>query len=99
MFRTIQSFLIGAVGVTALVAQAHAADPGYCAQYARLALHELAVNQSIPGCFHGPDNRWNADWAVHYNWCLGAPYDAARSEDAIRGARLHECMFHAYGHY
>jgi hypothetical protein len=95
MFRTIQSFLIGAVGVTALVAQAHAADPGYCAQYARLALHELAVNQSIPGCFRGYDLRWNPNYSQHYGWCLGVSREQAASERDYRRARLDDCRARA----
>jgi len=29
----------------------------------------------------------------HYGWCISAPYEAVRAEDAYRGERLHECSF------
>jgi hypothetical protein len=95
MIRMIRSFLLAAVGATALTAQSHAADPGYCAQYARLALHELAVNQSIPGCFRGYDQRWNPNYGQHYGWCLGVSREQAAGERDYRRARIDDCRARA----
>jgi hypothetical protein len=78
---------------------AHAADPGYCQHYASQAVWQYNRNRSIPGCFHGADGRWHANFDVHYGWCVTAPYEAVRAEDSYRGERLHECSFRAYGHY
>jgi hypothetical protein len=77
---------------------APAAAPGYCHHYADLAVWQFHRNMSIPGCFKGADMRWNGNWTQHYQWCLGAAYGEARSEDAYRGTRLHQCNMGAYGH-
>ena len=97
MKSAILMFGAAMVGAALAGTPAQAADPGYCRHYADLAVFQFHRNQSIPGCFHGADGRWNADWQNHYNWCLGASWEAARAEDAYRGGRLHECNFRAYG--
>jgi hypothetical protein len=84
--------LAAAIGIASFAVPASAANPGYCEHYASQAVWQFHRNESIPGCFHGANARWNANWAGHYNWCLGAPFEAARAEDSYRGARLHECM-------
>jgi len=100
--RTMLKFLCAVAAVfvasSMLGPAAHAADPGYCAHYASQAIWQFNRNRSIPGCFHGADGRWNANYDVHYGWCISAPYEAVRAEDAYRGERLHECSFRAYGH-
>jgi hypothetical protein len=98
LFKTIICLAATAVGVASLSVSAGAANPDYCHHYASQAVWQFHRNQSIPGCFHGADNRWNPDWHVHFDWCLGAPIDAARTEDGYRGARLHECSLAAWGH-
>ena len=42
-------------GIFAFSGTSFAADPAYCAQYARLALHETQANMATPGCFKGFD--------------------------------------------
>jgi hypothetical protein len=100
--RTMLKFLCAVAAVfvasSMLGPAVHAADPGYCAHYASQAIWQFNRNRSIPGCFHGADGRWNANYDVHYGWCISAPYEAVRAEDAYRGERLHECSFRAYGH-
>jgi hypothetical protein len=85
--------LIAAATLAALSAPARSADPGFCAVYARDAVRQVELNMSIPGCFKGFDARWNRDYGVHYGWCLGAAYEAANHERAIRAERLRECRF------
>jgi len=79
-------------------AASQAAAPGYCHHYADLAVAQFRWNREIPGCFHGADRRWNADWDAHYSWCLGADYGDARNEDSYRGGRIHECRMRAFCH-
>jgi hypothetical protein len=95
MLRMTQSVLLAGIGAIALAGPSHAADPAYCAQYARLALHELAVNQSIPGCFKGYDLRWNPNYGQHYGWCLGVSAEQAAAERDYRRARLGDCRARA----
>jgi hypothetical protein len=71
-----------------------AADPAYCDQYARLAIHEVQVNMSIPGCFKGFDNRWHLDYQRHYEWCLTASYAAVNAERDYRRMRVAQCQGH-----
>jgi hypothetical protein len=35
--------------------------------------------------------RWSTDFAVHYEWCLGASRDAAGAERDARTHLLHGC--------
>ncbi len=74
---------------------AQAADPGFCRQYANLALHELRVNQETPGCFHGYDSRWHPDWRRHYEWCLGVSPATAAAERDYRRMRDDQCRARA----
>ena len=83
--------VLAAATLAALSAPALAADPNFCAEYAHDAVRQVDINMSVPGCFHGFNPRWNRDYGVHYGWCLGASYEAANSERAIRAERLHEC--------
>jgi hypothetical protein len=88
-----KKFFLAAATLAALSAPAWAADPQFCAEYARDAVRQVDVDMSIPGCFRGFDARWNRDYGVHYGWCLGAPYEAANRERAIRAQRLRECRY------
>jgi hypothetical protein len=69
-----------------------AADPDYCAQYARLAIHEVQVNMATPGCFKGFDRRWNLNYDQHYQWCLTVPYAVADTERDYRRMRVAQCQ-------
>ncbi|MGD0563878.1 MAG: hypothetical protein ABSA66_12370 [Roseiarcus sp.] len=95
MMKTILSLAAACAGLAALSAPAMAADPGFCAQYARQAVHEVEVNMSIPGCFKGFDNRWTRNYGQHYGWCLGVSYEQANAEREYRRARLSECRARA----
>ncbi|THD43222.1 MAG: hypothetical protein E7774_13570 [Bradyrhizobium sp.] len=87
----IKQIVLAAATLTALSAPSLAADPNFCAEYARDAVRQVEVNMATPGCFRGFDARWNRDYGVHYGWCLGASYEAANGERALRAHRLREC--------
>ena len=95
MMKTILSLAAACAGLAALAAPASAADPDFCAQYARQAVHEVDVNMTIPGCFKGFDLRWNRDYGHHYGWCLGVSYAQANAEREYRRGRLDECRARA----
>lgn len=74
------------------VPAAFAADPEFCEDYARTAVHQAEVARSTPYCergVYGP--RWSLDYDDHYQWCRAAPYQAARSERQIRHSHLEAC--------
>src|SRR5208282_434228 len=79
-----KKLFLAAATLAALSAPAWAADPQFCADYARAAVHEVDVNMSIPGCFRGFNARWNRDYGHHYGWCLGVSYEAANAEREYR---------------
>jgi hypothetical protein len=95
MMKTFLFLAAACAGLAALSAPSMAADPAFCAQYAREAIHEVDVNMSIPGCFKGFDNRWHRNYGNHYGWCLGVSYEQANAEREYRRARLSECRAHA----
>jgi hypothetical protein len=95
MIRTILRLAVACAGLAALSAPALAADPGFCGEYARQAVHEVDVNMSIPGCFKGFDARWHRNYGAHYSWCLGVSYEQANAEREYRRARLSECRARA----
>jgi hypothetical protein len=75
-------------GVTA----ANAADPGFCRQYAKASLNQVRGGFANPACAAGLQGaRWSSDFAVHYEWCLGASYGAAGAERDARTRLLRGC--------
>ena len=75
-----------------LVPEAYAADPGFCRQYVRAALIQVRGGLSDPACAGGlQGTRWSSDFAVHYEWCLGASFDAAAGEKDARTRYLQGC--------
>ncbi len=95
MIKTILSLAATCAALATLSAPAMAADPGFCAEYARQAIHEVDVNMSIPGCFKGFNARWHRNYGQHYGWCLGVSYEQANAEREYRRARLSECRARA----
>jgi len=81
-----------AVIVIANTGVSHAADPGFCAQYARSAVRDVKVNMATPGCFKGFDGRWHTNYQRHYGWCLTASYAAVNAERDYRRMRLAQCQ-------
>jgi hypothetical protein len=69
-----------------------AADPGFCKQYAQAALNQVCGGLAIPSCGSGLQGaRWSSDFAVHYQWCLGASFGAAGTERDARTRQLRAC--------
>ena len=76
----------------AQLATAHAADPGFCRQFARGALRQVQAGLSDPACGGGlQGSRWSSDFAVHYEWCLGVSLRAAGDERDFRTHHLKSC--------
>jgi hypothetical protein len=47
---------------------------------------------SNPRCAGGMQGaRWSTDFAVHYQWCLGASFGATGAERDARTQYLHGC--------
>jgi hypothetical protein len=88
--------LTGALIVAAFVVSgpsaAHAADPAFCKQYAQAALNQVRGGLANPHCAGGLQGaRWSADFAVQYEWCLGASFGAAGNERDARTQYLRGC--------
>jgi hypothetical protein len=69
-------------------------DPAYCAEYARLALHEVRVNMATPSCFKGFDGRWHLNYQKHYSWCLTADRSSVNAQRDYRRMRVAQCQGH-----
>ena len=71
---------------------ADAADPGFCRQYAQAALNQVRDGLANPRCAGGLQGaRWSTDFAVHYEWCLGASFGVAGTERDARTHYLRRC--------
>jgi len=71
---------------------AHAVDPGFCRQYAKAALNQVRGGLTDPACASGLQGaRWSTDFAVHYEWCLGASVGATGTERDARTQYLKGC--------
>jgi|SRR5215472_10277354 len=93
--RVLRRFLsVAAVGLFAALPMpaAKAADPGFCREYAATALRQFHAAFDAPRCRMGMNGaRWSSEFRVHYDWCLGAPYRAAREEQEARGRYIYAC--------
>jgi hypothetical protein len=71
---------------------ARAADPGFCRPFAKAAIAQVREALADPRCGAGVQGaRWSTDFAVHYEWCLGASPDAAGTEREARTRFLRAC--------
>lgn len=85
------AFVVSAFVIAGLTA-AHAADPGFCKQYAKSALNQVRGGLTNPRCAGALQGaRWSTDFAVHYEWCLGASFGAAGTERDARTQYLRGC--------
>ncbi len=92
MASKLASIVILAMFFLAGLTAAHAADPGFCRQYAQAALNQVRGGLANPACAGGLRGaRWSSDFAVHYEWCLGASYGAAGAERDARTRFLRAC--------
>jgi hypothetical protein len=74
------------------VSTVHAADPGFCKPYTQAALNQVRgglADDRCAGRLQGA--RWSTEFAVHYEWCLGASVDAAGAERDARTRFLKAC--------
>ena len=73
-------------------ADGQAADRGFCEQYAQAALVQVKGGHANRACAAGLQGaRWSSDYKVHYDWCLGASFQAAGAERDARTAQLKGC--------
>jgi hypothetical protein len=85
------TFLLSVFLLKGLTA-ANAADPGFCRQYAQASLNQVRGGFANPACAGGLQGpRWSSDFAVHYEWCLGASFGAAGAERDARTRFLRGC--------
>jgi len=76
----------------ALPVATNAAEPGFCRDYAATAVRQVQAALSVPRCRPGMNGpRWAVEYRVHFDWCLGASYDAAHSEQAARASFIYAC--------
>lgn len=84
--------ILSALLSPAFLSVAQAADPGFCRQYAQASLSKVHGGLANPACAGGLQGaRWSSDFAVHYEWCLGASYGAAGAERDARTRYLRGC--------
>jgi hypothetical protein len=89
--RLTAALVFSAVLISGLTA-ARAAEPGFCRQYAQAALTQVRGGLANPRCAGGMRGaRWSTDFAVHYEWCLGASFGAAGAERDARTQYLRGC--------
>jgi hypothetical protein len=89
--RSVLALVLSMFSVSGLTA-AYAADPAFCKQYARAALNQVRGGLANPACAAGLQGaRWSTDFAVHYEWCVGASFDAAGAERDARTRQLRVC--------
>jgi hypothetical protein len=78
--------------MTVTFAAARAADPNFCQDYARAAMNQVRIAHDFGSCASRiGGGRWSYDYNRHFNWCLGAPYEAAQSEREFRRRFLDRC--------
>ena len=86
------SMLLLSMFIVCGVTAADAADPGFCRQYAKASLNQVRGGLANPACAGGLQGaRWSSDFAVHYEWCLGASFGAAGAERDARMRLLRGC--------
>lgn len=84
--------LVASVLLIAGLTPARAADPAFCRPYAQAALKQVRGGLADPRCGGGMQGaRWSTDFAVHYEWCLGASVAAAGAERDARTQYLRGC--------
>lgn len=77
--------------IAAKQAAADQARRDACAQYAASAVGQQKENASRSCSFTG--GRWNADFFVHFHWCMGVGSGQAQQETTVRvNALKNDCM-------
>jgi hypothetical protein len=92
MVRALSIAGVGLAVCLVSVVDGHAADRAFCEQYAQAALVQVKGGHANRACAPGLQGaRWSSDYKVHYDWCLGASFQAAGAERDARTAQLKAC--------
>jgi hypothetical protein len=92
MTNKLPSAVILSIFLASGMTTTRAADPGFCKQYAQAALNQVRGGLANPACGSGlQGTRWSSDFAIHYQWCLGASFGAAGTERDARTRQLRAC--------
>jgi hypothetical protein len=71
--------------------QALAAGHEACREYATEAVRQVHLMHEHAACNRGRGPRWSDNWRLHYEWCLGASWEAVVSERDARTNWLRAC--------
>ena len=83
-------FLI-VVSLALFAGSVEAADPDFCADYARSAVAQTDA-LTTTGCFKGFEGGWHLDYGRHYAWCITAAAGAVEAQRNNRRIRLAQCQ-------
>jgi hypothetical protein len=91
---------IETLGAVALIAwslvpsEVRAADRIFCEEYAAAAVGQSTTAAEAPRCRgEARGSRWSTDYRQHFEWCLGAQFEDARTEREKRHEYLERCHF------
>ena len=68
-----------------------AADPDFCADYARSAVAQTDA-LTTTGCFNGFEGGWHLDYGRQYAWCITAAASAVDTQRNNRRIWLAQCQ-------
>jgi hypothetical protein len=88
---TLPAMALLCLGTSTVSVAADTKTEARCAQYARRAVEQYNILASHPQCKADIPQRWQPDYATHYNACLHAPGFIAKSEEKTRDFELHAC--------
>ncbi len=84
--------MLATAALAATAGAASAADPHFCASYAKAAVRQAQLVHEVPACAPGAiGTRWSLDYGVHYGWCITAAFPAAEAERDLRTRYLRSC--------
>lgn len=63
-----------------------------CRHYARTAVHQWRLTQSIPACQVKPNRRWHGSFEKHMAWCRKAKHAELGADVDQRHAHLSGCL-------
>ena len=88
-----------ALTIVAAPPSARAADPGFCRQYADVAVDQFRralQHEHCAGYVRTASGRWSGRHREHFDWCLGVPPEAAHREQRERSLALEACARRRY---
>lgn len=88
--------ILTVAGCSMAAAGAFAADPEFCEDYARQAVHQAERARELPYCEHGAHGpAWSMDYRQHYEWCRSVHHRDAERASEMRHEHLEACR-HGY---